>query len=171
LAGLWVANAAPKTKVQLVLAQVAAKAGDTVLAGVRLEMPLGYHTYWRYGGEAGKPTEIKWHLPTGITAGEIQWPLPEKYETMGIYSYVYHDEAILLVPLQLAADLPPGPLEIKATVSWLECEKLCLPGEANVRAPLEIGAATRPSKEANDLERWRKKMPVVATNLAGRASW
>lgn len=151
--------AAPKTKATLLLAAETAKPGDTVLAGVRLEMPAGYHTYWRYGGEAGMPTTIDWTLPKGITAGEIQWPVPEKYEAEGLYSYVYHDEAILLVPLKLAADLPAGPLTLKAKVAWLECEVACVPGEAQVSAPLTIGAETTPSKNAATLEAAKQRIP------------
>ena len=93
-----------------------------------------WHTYWRNSGESGAPTEIKWELSPGVTAGEIQWPTPERLEAEGLTTFVFHDEATLLVPLKLAADLKPGQLEFKAKVSWLECEELCIPGDATVSA-------------------------------------
>jgi len=49
---------------------------ETVLAGVELKLDEGWHTYWKNPGDAGSPTKIEWQLPTGISAGEIQWPLP-----------------------------------------------------------------------------------------------
>ena len=76
--------AAPKTVPVLWLESAAARPGDTVLAGVRLKMAPKWHTYWRNAGESGGPTEIEWQLPEGITAGPIQWPVPEKYDFAGL---------------------------------------------------------------------------------------
>ena len=47
------------TEARLVLALESARPGDTVLAGVRLRMAEGWHTYWQNAGESGIPTEIK----------------------------------------------------------------------------------------------------------------
>ena len=91
-----------------------ARPGDTVLAAVRLQMDSGWHTYWRNGGDSGGPTKIEWQLPAGVTAGDLQWPVPEKLTVEGLTTYIYHDEAVLLVPLTLAKDLGSGPLELKA---------------------------------------------------------
>jgi len=66
-----------------------------------------------------------------------QWPTPEKLLFGGFTTYVYHNEVMLLVPLKLANDLPAGPLELKAKVSWLECEELCVPGSQNVKRQAE----------------------------------
>ena len=51
---------------------------EIVLAGVELKLDEGWHTYWKNPGDAGSPTKIEWQLPTGISAGEIQWPLPHR---------------------------------------------------------------------------------------------
>ena len=69
------------TRARLVLSHETARPGDTVLAGVELTMDAGWHTYWQNGGDSGQPTEIHWALPAGISAGEIQWPVPEKFTT------------------------------------------------------------------------------------------
>src|SRR5213594_3908861 len=42
-------------------------------------------------------------------------------------TYVNHDQVLLLVPLQIARTAPSGSLELKANVSWLECDELCIP--------------------------------------------
>ena len=70
-------GAATRTEVKLLLAADAARPDETVIAGVRLKMAPRWHTYWRNGGDSGAPTTIEWQLPAGITAGEIQWPVPE----------------------------------------------------------------------------------------------
>src|SRR5580698_11424529 len=67
---------AAHTQASLVLSDDTAKPGDTVWAGVDLKMDPGWHTYWKNSGDSGIPTQIKWQLPPGVTAGEIHWPLP-----------------------------------------------------------------------------------------------
>src|SRR3954468_3936890 len=91
-----------KTDVRLALDLETARPGDTVMAGVHMHMPPSWHTYWRNSGDSGGPTTIDWELPPGVTAGAIQWPVPEKYVTAGLITYVYHDDAGLLVPLTVS---------------------------------------------------------------------
>jgi len=165
-----VANAA-HTRVALLLSATAAKPGDTVLAAVRLQMDPGWHTYWRNGGESGGPTKIEWELPDGVSAGKTQWPAPEKYVAEGIVTYVYHDEVVLLVPLKLSNDLKSGALEFKAKVSWLECDKVCVPGDQRVSAKLTIADTTQPSADAAFIEAITAKLPGSSSKLNARASW
>lgn len=167
-----VVPAAPKphTTVELVLSVEAARPGDTVLAGIRLRSEPRWHTYWKNGGESGAPTEIKWQLPAGLTAGEIQWPTPERYVAEGLTTYVYHGETLLLVPLKVAADAKPGALELKAKVEWLECEELCIPGDGEIAGTLQIGSEPKPSTHAATLEAARKKLPQTGV-LKPTAEW
>lgn len=162
---------AANTRVSLLLAAKTVAPGDTVLAAVRLEMSPGWHTYWKNGGDSGGPTEIKWQLPNGVTAGEIQWPTPEKYSAEGLTTYVYHGEAILLVPLKFGSQLNPGPLEISAEVSWLECEKLCVPGDQKVSVSATVGTVTEPSGDAALFAAAQEKLPADGAQISPRAAW
>jgi thiol:disulfide interchange protein DsbD len=154
-----IAAHAAHTQVRLILSADTAKAGDTVLAGVDLKMEPGWHTYWKNPGAAGMATKIEWQLPPGVTAGEIQWPLPEKLPPAEVTTYGYDNEVVLLVPLKLAADLKPGPLDLKAKVSWLECKEACIPGSGDVENTLNIGYETKPSDDATIIESWQGKVP------------
>ena len=165
------AASAAHTRATLLLAASEARPGETVLAGVRLQMDERWHTYWKNPGESGKATEILWQLPAGVRAGDIQWPVPEKHVAEGLTTYVYYHEVVLLVPLTLAGDLPPGPLPIRARVKWLECETLCLPGAAEVAAELRVGAESTPSADAALLESWRARLPQSGEALNPRAWW
>lgn len=151
------------TQASLLLESNPVRAGDTVWAAVRLKMDAHWHTYWRNPGESGMATKIDWELPSGVTAGEIQWPAPEKLILTGATTYVYKDEVVLLVPLTLAGDLSPSPLELKATVSWLECEELCLPGSQKVNATLVIGQESKPSTDTARFTAWKKRIPQTTT--------
>jgi len=167
------------TKPTLLLAASEAKPGETVLAGVRLQMAEDWHIYWRNPGGPGLPTVIKWELPAGITAGAIQWPTPEKFVMADesdptaekIINYGYGHEVILLVPLKLAADVKPGPLELRATVDWLECKGTCIPGTKDLRATLVVASDTKRSADAETLERVQAGLPKPGDGLAPRASW
>src|ERR1043165_2733134 len=171
MAMAWTAQGAGKTEVRLLLDKEKAVAGDTVLAGVQLRMPPRWHTYWRNPGDSGDRTKIEWQLPPGITAGEIQWPVPEKLTAAGFTTYVYHDRVLLLVPLQIDRTAPAGPLEIKANVSWLECDELCIPGKGSVQARLTIAPESKPSSDASLIEGWSKKIPRQNPALTPRAAW
>jgi thiol:disulfide interchange protein DsbD len=166
---------APKTHVQLLLSAESARAGDTVWAGLKMDMPPPWHTYWRNGGDAGEPTKITWTLPPGASAGDINWPIPAKLvEQAGdtaLVTYVYTREVVLLTPITLAKDLPPGPLALKASVHWMECSDVCVMADANLNATLAVASETKPSPSAPLLEQWRRKVPPAAAPDAAGASW
>jgi thiol:disulfide interchange protein/DsbC/DsbD-like thiol-disulfide interchange protein len=167
---------AAHTHVQLLLSADTAKPGDTILVGVDMKMDAGWHTYWKNSGAAGLPTKIVWQLPPGVTAGEIQWPLPKKLPPAEVTTYGYNNEVMLLVPLTLATNLNPGPLVLKAAVSWLECEQQCVPGSTNVETTLNVGSETKTSVDAAMIQSWQSKVPKSSssaenTNWVFRAAW
>jgi thiol:disulfide interchange protein DsbD len=162
---------AAHTHVQLLLSANPAKPGDTILTGVDMKMDPGWHTYWKNSGAAGLPTKIEWQLPPGVTAGEIQWPLPEKLPPVEVTTYGYENEVMLLVPLTLTSNLPPGPLVLKATVSWLECEQQCVPGSTNVEITLNVGRETKTLPDAKVIESWKAKVPIQDNNWSVQAEW
>jgi len=162
---------AAHTQARLVLAARTARAGDTVLAGIVLQMDPGWHTYWRNPGASGIPTTVEWQLPSGVKAGPLEWPAPEKLPDDDLTTYIYKGQVVLLAPLTLAAALPPGRLVIKAKVSWLECQTACLPGSASIEAALSLDAQTTPSEEARLLESCQAKLPKPATTVAAYAAW
>ena len=162
---------AAHTQAELVLSADSARPGETVLAGVHLKMELGWHTYWKNPGSAGLATKIVWTLPAGVTAGDIQWPLPEKLPPDEVITYAYENEVVLLVPLKLAADLKPGALDLKAKVSWLECKEQCIPGGADVQATLNVGAETKASADAALLKLWQAKTPRAEKWFSFQTHW
>lgn len=162
---------AAHTQAQLLLADDSARPGDTVLAAVQMKMEPGWHTYWKNPGSAGAATKIEWQLPPGVTAGEIQWPLPEKLPPEEVITYGYQNEVVLIVPLKIAADVKPGPLDLKAKVSWLECKEQCIPAKTTVQATLNIGTETKPSAAAASINLWKNRTPRPDKLLSFQAHW
>jgi len=163
--------AATQTETSLLLDQEETRPGTVVWAGIRLQSPTGWHTYWQNAGDSGAPTSVQWTLPTGISAGPIQWPIPQKYTQADLTTYIYSGEVVLLVPLMVDARCSPGRYDLKAAVSWLECEKACVPGDARVEASLTVSNAIKPAKLAAQLESWKARLPQTATNLLLQVSW
>lgn len=161
------------TTVRVLLPVETVKAGDTFIAGIQLESKPGWHTYWQNGGDSGAPTTLAWRLPAGVTAGDIQWPAPERFEEkeLGLVTFVYHGTQILFVPFQVAPGTPNGPIELAATAKWLECKESCLPQKTEIRATLTVGPATQPSPDAARLRAAFEKLPTPLPPNTASASW
>lgn len=153
------------TKVDLLADVASIRPGTDFWLGVRMKMDPGWHTYWKYSGEAGLPTRITWDLPPGLTAGEIHWPAPHKYTEGGeVITFGYADETLLLVPVSVAHNVEPGrDVTIKAKVDWLECERVCIPGDASVQLTLPISTTPLSSTNTALFGRYRKQLPAKAS--------
>src|SRR5437016_11815646 len=121
--------------------------GKPFTIGLLLRMAPGWHTYWKFSGDAGLPTEIKWKLPPDWKVGEIQWPIPLKTTDPGdIQTYGYQDEILLMQEITPPAKIDISPVTLTAEASWLVCEKICIPGGATLELELptasSAGAAT-----------------------------
>jgi thiol:disulfide interchange protein/DsbC/DsbD-like thiol-disulfide interchange protein len=162
---------------ELVKAELLADTGAVVpgkpfTIGLRLRMAPGWHTYWKFSGDAGLPTEIKWNLPAGWKAGEIQWPIPLKTNDPGdIQTYGYQDEVLLMQEITPPANIDNSPVKVSADATWLVCEKICIPGSATLQ--LELPKST--TSEAANTElfaRYRRLLPRTwpGSNVA-LANW
>ena len=133
--------------------------GKPFTVGLLLHMVPNWHTYWKFPGDAGIPTEIKWKLPADWKVGEIQWPIPLKITEPGdIQIFGYHDEVLLLQEVTPPASLKDSTVQLAAEVSWLVCEKICIPGSANLKLDLPVAAQTAAANE-EVFSRYRRALP------------
>ncbi len=133
--------------------------GKPFNVGLLLRMAPGWHTYWKYSGDAGLPTEIKWNLPPGWKVGEIQWPIPLKTIDPGdILTYGYQDEVLLIQEITPSAKIADSSTKLSAQTDWLVCEKICIPGSANLS--LELPTSTLAELKNTDLfARYQRLLP------------
>lgn len=157
------ANRKHHTAVKLLSSVQTIKPGTTFAVGILMSMDPGWHTYWKYSGEAGLPTRVHWKLPEGFSAGEIQWPLPHKYNESGdVLTYGYADENMLLVDVQAPANVKPGTtVNLHADVEWLECEHICVPGSAAVDLALRVASSDPQPANKVLFDRYQQQIPVV----------
>ena len=149
------------TRVLLIADVRSIKPGTQFTTGILMAMDPGWHTYWKNPGEAGLATRIRWTLPDGFVAGPTQWPLPQKHiESGDVLTYGYERETMLLIPITVPADLRANnTVTLKASVQWLECERVCIPGSATAMLTLPVGAG-EPSEENVPLfARYAKLVP------------
>ena len=146
-------------KAELVADTSAVVAGKPFTVGLLLRMAPGWHTYWKFPGDAGIPTELKWKLPPGWKVGEIQWPIPLKLSEPGdIQIYGYHDEVLLMQQITPGASISDSTVTLAAEASWLVCEKICIPGNASVQVALPVSAASAPAN-TELFARFRRLLP------------
>ncbi|MDQ6655431.1 MAG: thioredoxin family protein [Verrucomicrobiota bacterium] len=133
--------------------------GKTFTVGLLLRMVPHWHTYWKFPGDAGIPTELKWQLPPGWKAGEIQWPIPLKIVEQGdIEIYGYHDEVLLMQEITPPASIDGAKVKLAAEASWLVCEKICIPGSRTVEIELPVAGSAAPANE-EVFGRYRRALP------------
>jgi DsbC/DsbD-like thiol-disulfide interchange protein len=115
--------------------------GRTGWLAVHLTMKPGWHTYWRNSGDSGLATSVKWTLPQGVTAGPIVWPQPERFVARTIVGYGYQHDIGLLTAVKLPPKFAADRISIGGVVSWLACEKVCIPGSEKLTITLPVSDA------------------------------
>ena len=148
-------------KASLVADTNAVAPGKSFTVGLLLRMAPGWHTYWKFSGDAGLPTELKWKLPPGWKVGEIQWPIPLKLKDPGdIQTYGYSDEVLLMQAITPPDKIDSSSVELAAEANWLVCERLCIPGSATLQLNLPRSATSLPAN-TELFARYRKLQPQV----------
>ena len=155
----------------LVAEHTALVPGQTATVALRLVHEEHWHTYWQNPGEAGLPTKIAWTLPTGFSAGPIQWPAPELSDTGGVLTYGYGGDLRLLVDIAVPANVPlGGRVTLRAAVDWLMCKESCVPGEAKLELTLRVATeAAANAPWAAKIAAARAAVPTGSDQLAAQA--
>lgn len=106
-------------------------------AGLEFLMEPGWHTYWRYAGEAGIPPQISVTSSQNVSDLDILYPVPERYNDGFSESIVYHDGIVLPFLITPVSAADPARLEIE--VFFGICKDICVPGEASLSLDFRPG--------------------------------
>ena len=136
--------------------------GDTVYIALHQEITPGWHTYWRNPGDSGEATRLDLDLPEGWRAGEMIWPAPKAYPLGPLTNYGYSDAVTLPVPVRVPEDAAPGDVTVPARATWLVCEDICIPEEADLSLTLSVGASRLDPAGAAMIEAARAAAPSPA---------
>lgn len=149
------AHSVPKqtahSKASLVIDQSAVTPGSKVNVGIQFVTDSGWHIYWKNPGDSGEPPRVRWQLPAGITAGELQWPTPMRLTTSAGTDYGYQGTTVLISSLQIPATAQSGTITVGGDLRWLVCSDICVPQSTHIETLLRIASATRISESAHQL--------------------
>lgn len=137
------AQTSPRATVTLVSEAASVAPGQTFRIGLRQKLSPGWHTYWKNPGDSGQPPEIKLLLPEGASAGDLQFPGPDRFRVGPAMSYGYEKEIVFPLAVTVPISLKPGDrFLIRAEADWLVCEKECIPEEGKFVLELPVGASS-----------------------------
>lgn len=136
------ASAQSGLKIQLVSEVAAIVPGKPFTVGLWLQHPEGAHTYWRFPGIVGVPTQMKWKLPRGWKAGELTYPEPERTFMYQIKAQGFDRDVMLRTEITPPANLKVGEsVTLTGAASWMCCGKSCNPGSLDLSLTLPVAAA------------------------------
>lgn len=145
----------PKAKVSATLDATALAPGKPARLAVIIDIPPGTHAQSHTPlNENFIPCEVKLsEAPRGVTFGKPVYPPGKKqlFPALGMLS-VYDGKTVIVIPLNVAADAPAGPVKLAGTVRLQICDdKTCYPA-ASVEFALDTAIITDPAtvKPANE---------------------
>jgi DsbC/DsbD-like thiol-disulfide interchange protein len=154
-------------KARLLAGHVSHGAVSGLYAGVEIEMPPGWKTYWRTPGESGVPPEFDWQGSRNLASAQVLYPAPHRLHDKGGDSIGYKDHVIF--PALLSPKDPSQPIEIHVKVTYGVCKDICIPAETDLQ--LNVPADAGPSETLADvLEHVPRRAPGNATDPK-LASW
>jgi DsbC/DsbD-like thiol-disulfide interchange protein len=160
-------------KIDLVSETTSIQPGVPFSVGLHLKHREHYHTYWKFPGIVGVPTDVEWELPSGWQAKPLEWPAPERVMMFQIKAQGYHGEA--LIPTQL---VPPGNLQpgakvtLKGKATWMCCGRDCTPGftDLSLTLPVEQGPPAVDERWQKLFAQARAGMPRPLTGFSASAT-
>jgi thiol:disulfide interchange protein len=149
--------------VQLVVPEQTLRQGTANDAGLYFKLDPGWHIYWKNAGDSGEPPHMKWTLPDGITASELEFPPPKRLPLGPLMDFGYENEVLFPFHFDVADSAKRGPAALHAKVDWLVCQNVCIPGKAELEAKRDVvppgTPATTGEPDAGIWQRWANSIP------------
>ena len=142
----------PQLRAELVAhAPQGVQAGQPMWVGLQITHQPEWHTYWRNPGDSGLPTQFELNLPAGITAGDVQWPLPQKLKAGNLTNYGFEKTVLLAVPLTVSKQYKANAtqtVDIQLHANWLVCRLECIPQEGDFTLRIPANSSFAPQAAA-----------------------
>lgn len=141
------------------------KPGGEIYVAIEQSIAPGWHTYWKNPGDSGASPRIKWSMPDGFSAGDIEWPVPHKLPYGPLLNYGYEDGVILLQKIRAPAQLSEGSVTLTADIDVLVCKEICIPESGKYTVTLN-GPDSSNADNTEYFENARGKMPMPNSSPA-----
>ena len=162
---------APTVPVSLIPELVVLAPAHPFRVAVRIQVPEGWHIFWKRPGQSGLPTTVAWQLPPHVVADSVSWPAPERLDSAGVVTHVYRGDVILVAHFHVSRDAASGTVDLAAQLGWGICREICVPQERRVTLSLPIESRPQASPRWPDIERIAlARLPVSPPQLRVDAS-
>src|SRR5262245_15064956 len=146
-----------RSSARLIAGSQPAKSG-LIRAGIELKLKPGWHTYWRYPGDAGIPPSFDFGASSNVKAVEVRWPAPHRIPEQGMIAIGYTENVIL--PLLITPQDRNKPVTLRLKLGYAVCERLCVPAEAKAELSLAGGPSSQEGRLADAEGRVPRKVAL-----------
>lgn len=135
-------------------------------AGIELKLDSGWHTYWRYPGDAGIPPRFDFSGSQNVARVTVRYPAPRAMvdETGTTLGYQRH----VVFPLQVAPKQTGHPVTLHVVVDYAVCENLCVPAQGEATLTLGAGQSSQAKILAAAEARVPKQVEASTLGLAAQ---
>ncbi len=120
--------------------------GGGNLAGIELELPEGWKTYWRYPGEAGGVApSFDWSKSTNLESAQVLYPAPKRFTDKSGDTIGYKGN--VLFPVRLKPKDASKPIDVHLAFDYGVCKDICIPAQAE----LTLNVAPDTGEAASDV--------------------
>jgi DsbC/DsbD-like thiol-disulfide interchange protein len=131
-----------------------------VRAGVEIKLKPGWHTYWRYPGDAGVPPRFDFGGSQNLKSIDVRWPAPRRLPEESLTTIGYDRDVI--IPLAIVPQDPAKPVLLQLKLDYAVCEKLCVPAEAKAEIVIAVGPSAQDASLVAAEARVPKKLALGA---------
>jgi DsbC/DsbD-like thiol-disulfide interchange protein len=119
------------------------------IAGVELQMPEGWKTYWRTPGDAGGvPPSFDWSKSDNLASVKVLYPAPKRFSDRAGDTVGY--KGTVVFPVEVIPKDASKPIDLRLNMDYGVCKEICVPAEAALALTVRPNDASTPSSELTD---------------------
>lgn len=128
----WLINPSHKpVSVRFMLTGQINPQAQTVEGLLQVRLGKDWKTYWRTPGEGGIAPTINWSRSSNLKKVDWHWPVPRRYQVLGVETLGYKDTA--LFPMTLHLDDINQPVSLDGTLTLSSCTNICVLTDYRIR--------------------------------------
>ncbi|OLQ70810.1 cytochrome C biogenesis protein [Photobacterium proteolyticum] len=121
----WLSNPQhPPVEVRYMLTGQSDPQANTVEALLEVRLDTGWKTYWRSPGEGGVAPSIDWDLSNNLENIDWHWPMPKRYEFLGVETLGYKEHIVF--PMTLHVEDMGKPVFLSGKLTMSSCTNICV---------------------------------------------
>ncbi len=130
-------------KVRFIAGRAGGEKSDPV-AGIELQMPKDWKTYWRNPGEAGGiPPEFDFSGSENLESATVLYPAPHRLVDPKAGTNIGYIDHVIF-PVRITAKDKAKPITLKVMAAYGVCKDICVPAEASLKIDIAVDAGPSP---------------------------